>query len=1476
MKIILEFLTLFTDVEHIMADIKKNHIFISHATGDDEFVKKLRESLEKYKIPVWVDSRNLRGGNKLNPEIETAIENARHTIVVLSPNTVNSPWVRKEIKKSLEVEKIRTDDYRTIPVLLPGIEISALELWFDEEPVAIPINLDHNTLQNAMPKILSALGEQLPNDVETEKIDSKPIAELLLELEDPVIKTLEGETRAYANARISFNSQIIGVRRIESKRFKFRSPFGPIEFNKISWYLEEFYKWPLGVFKTRAKKTEKKLSQLGKALYEAILNHPEAREAVNAWKTCGKDYERHFSVMVDKELPDRTEDEECIEAEKAAALLLSIPWELLHDRNTYLIKGAKPVGIKRRLPNREKMEVVIAKLPVKILLVSARPEDEVAGYIDHRASAIPLISAVENLGSDLVSLNVCSPATFPEMMKEIKNAHESGNPYDVIHFDGHGVYNEKTGLGALCFEDPRDKDKLFNRRSVLVDAKTIGEELNQYRIPLMFLEACQTAKSVNTPTASVAATLLEKGISSVIAMTHSVLVETASKFVETFYKKIAYGARVGKAVLDAQHDLSTDTYRGKIPGAGDLHLQDWFVPVLYQDETDPRLFTKIPTKSGEQFIKKIKSYSFGKIAEEKKKMPHKFVGRSRELLALERIFVKKKYASIRGMGGAGKTAIALELAEWLVRAEKFEKAAFVCVENLSTVQYLLNEIAEQLLPDFTVEIQTDQKKALQSVKRELDDYATIIIIDNLESILPDPSQKKDDALIDDKLIKDLFKLCKTFLESENCRILFTSRERLPNPFKNNEIILGALTKTDAIDLVCDILKQNNHEPPKNDSGNTAEEIENLVNAVNCHARALVLITNEVATRGVLSATEDVNRIMADLHKRFPDNREKSLYASIELSLRRLPDEIRKKLKPLALFHGGVHLEVWAKLLNLKKVEEIGIIALQLINAGLAEPKAYGHLQLDPALPSYLLSQITESEKKEMQIKWAKEMTDFVSYLYREDFNDAKKSSHLTIFELPNLLALLEYIKDRYSPENVVNTASNIEPFISRFHKPKALKKVVHIREMANKNIKYWCKAAFKSEIMKIERFQSQGNLQEAFNTAQQLLKKSIEKGEEAYPGADYDIALVYYQNGKIHQDVSFSKKAIYFLNKALLCFGKIVDRGNKSAERMMLSSLTVKADCLTDLGELNEAENLYNQGLKISKKLDIPKSIATIKGSLGIVYICQKKHKKAIEEYREVLNIFQQLGEEKHVSVTYHQIGMIYEKTDNFKEAEKAYREALKIAVKIKDIDGEASTLAQLGILYDKNEHLEDAVTFHKRACKVYIIHGFQRKEGNVRNNLANLLLKLKRYDEARYEINRAIECNRHFGHTASPWFAFQILYNLEITTGNTEAAKKAWEKAFSAYLSYRKDGGYGISDSAQIVEIFKHKIKQGNTSELESMIEKYSNIKLPENMKLLFEKSDLILKGNREISLPKDFRLNPMDAVELHLLLEWLIANEL
>jgi len=727
------------------------HIFISHASKDDDFAKELRTALESLQLPVWVDSRNLRGGEKLAPEIEQAIETARQTIVVLSPDAINSPWARKEIQQALAVEKRRgKDGYRVIPLLLPGVEPSALALWFDEEPVGVKIELKAGGVSEALPQILAALGERLPTDNPLQKTPAqkttpqKPVEELILRLSNPQIDLSDGKRRATAEAQLVYEPADQTKRNVESDPFHFTAPLGPIEADDLRWYLEEFYRWPDKFSRARAERTEEQLPEWGRLLFNAAVKSDSAKEALEAWRRAAGDAERRFSVMVDERLIEGSGEEQQAVAREAASLLLSLPWELLDDGRGFLFQGAHSARVRRRLPNRRRQEAGTSSLPIRILLVSPRPEDARAGYIDHRISARPLVEAVESLGA-LATVTLLAPPTFPALQQELTRAARSGQSYDVVHFDGHGIYNKRVGLGQLCFEDPKDGRLLDKREMQPIDAAKLAALMRDHRIPLVFLEACQSAKSDEDPTASVAAKLLEEGVISVVAMTHSVLVETARRFVEAFYTELARGARVGTAMLAGQHALFGDPYRGKVAGAGDLNLQDWFVPVLFQEAQDPRLLTQLPSEQARRLQSERRRLSLGRLPAEP---PHTFIGRSRELLALERLLLpdappELAYAVVRGVGGEGKTTLAAELARWLVQTNRFRRAAFVSFDpnderGCGDARSMLDSLGKQLLPGgerWSV-AEREWKVAVQQVERALGDHPTILVLDNLESALP--------------------------------------------------------------------------------------------------------------------------------------------------------------------------------------------------------------------------------------------------------------------------------------------------------------------------------------------------------------------------------------------------------------------------------------------------------------------------------------------------------------------------------------------------------------------------------------------------------------------------------------------------------------------------------------------------------------------------------------------------------------------
>lgn len=647
-------------------------------------------------------------------------------------------------------------------------------------------------------------------------------------------------------------------------------------------------------------------------------------------------------------------------------------------------------------------------------MLNPRPEiDEdgnPVGYLDHRSSAMPLVQAVENLGEALVKVDMLHPPTFPALKAALKRAKAENDPYEIVHFDGHGVYDRRVGLGALCFEDPHDSRKLGQRLLQLVYAEKLAAELHAYGVPLIYLDACQTAQATEDPMASVAAKLLEEGVGSVVAMSHSVLVETARRFVEPFYQSLAEGKRVGDAMLAGQEALYGDAYRFKIMGAGNLELQDWFVPVLYQEADDPQLFTVKPGEAAARLAAKRRELQLGNLPEPPE---HTFVGRSRMLLHVERLLEQERYGVIRGSGGMGKTVMAIELTRWLVRSERFERAVFVSVEpqNVQDVNGVLDAIGRQLLPQYTVaQYGDDLAAALQPVERALRDFPTVILIDNMESVLPDHQGNNPAGVAD---VTELLDLCQKLLAaSDRCCLIFTSRERLPKPFDGttNTVELGRLSSHEAIEVVEQVMAQNGWESPASDNATTPEEVAELVETVNCHPRALVLLAREVAT-GVRATTQNVAELMAKLEAQNKGDRENSLYASVELSLRRLPPEVREQVNRLAVFHGGGHLAIMAHVMGVE-TDSIGAVAEKLVGVGIAELQEYSYLRLDPALPTYLKLGQTQEQLADLEVAWAEAMIQLVDFLYGQLFKDSTMASRLTLLELPNLLTLLDLLEHR--------------------------------------------------------------------------------------------------------------------------------------------------------------------------------------------------------------------------------------------------------------------------------------------------------------------------------------------------------------------------------------------------------------------------------------------------------------------------------
>lgn len=80
-------------------------IFISHSSKDKKFVRTLKECLAENNIETWLDEDQIDFGDSLVAKLEVALDDSSHLLLVLSPSTIESEWVKFELKKAIQNNK---------------------------------------------------------------------------------------------------------------------------------------------------------------------------------------------------------------------------------------------------------------------------------------------------------------------------------------------------------------------------------------------------------------------------------------------------------------------------------------------------------------------------------------------------------------------------------------------------------------------------------------------------------------------------------------------------------------------------------------------------------------------------------------------------------------------------------------------------------------------------------------------------------------------------------------------------------------------------------------------------------------------------------------------------------------------------------------------------------------------------------------------------------------------------------------------------------------------------------------------------------------------------------------------------------------------------------------------------------------------------------------------------------------------------
>jgi tetratricopeptide (TPR) repeat protein len=587
-------------------------------------------------------------------------------------------------------------------------------------------------------------------------------------------------------------------------------------------------------------------------------------------------------------------------------------------------------------------------------------------------------------------------------------------------------------------------------------------------------------------------------------------------------------------------------------------------------------------------------------------------------------------------------------------------------------------------------------------------------------------------------------------------------------------------------------------------------------------------------------------------------------------------ENRERTRVLGLFHGAVDLDVLRLMMEWEE-KEVVALAVELVETGLATPNPYSHLTLNPALCPYLRAQLDAVEREALTARWVEAMRQYAEFLRQQQSRNAELAATLTLLELPNIFALLDSVQRVGDVEATINLATSLYSLLQYTGRPRLVERVGQVRDAAAASLgEAWNQARFEAARTYIEQQFASGWLREAFNGAQTLLQRARAAGEQAYPNADYDLALACLLFARVLTTAGGSEQALPLLEEARQRFEAVAkERPGRGAERMASACITEQADCLRSLGRLDEEALAYEEAIRRDEQRGDHRDVGIGKIQLGTVRVYQRRYSEALAMYAEARERFTQLDEPGTVAVTWHQTGMAYQDAGQPEAAEDAYRKSLAIEVRLGNVAGQAASLVQLGNLYDDElNRPEEAVAFYRQAVDKSVESSDVAKEGRRRSNLAATLRKLRRLDEARQEILRAIQCKAQFGHASEPWKSWSILADIETDAGNASPAAEANRQAIASYLAFRRDGGENHTTPGRLFHAVTQALRAGQKARAEQIIaeyrERWKDYKTPEADAL-----ESILAGSRDRTLADNPELSYTMAAEILFLIETLESNK-
>lgn len=996
----------------------------------------------------------------------------------------------------------------------------------------------------------------------------------------------------------------------------------------------------------------------------------------------------------------------------------AIPWEYLHGPDGFVVLDA---AFMRGLPTAKRQPSPnLTGTPLHIVAIPSNPIDHDIARLDIAGEWTRLKDSLHGLET-AIRLERVRPPTLEQARRMVANQRQR-----VVHFMGHG---DHTGADSfLLFENEQGGPKG-------VTAQEFIRRMEDSAF-LVTLNACVSATPGATEFSNLARALTERGVPYALGMRFSIPDGDAKAFSQTFYSELARGSSVENAMRQARNSLADS----KNP---------WAVgtPVLYTSLDEAAKGFETPPGAP-----RIDEHQPPLEVSVLPRAEGTFQGRADELLALGKALTgepRAKLLTIHGSGGQGKTALARESAErfayawpggvWAVSLEHNAALDRFTLELARLLKIDLDGIYKQVASAHP-HLETDvfqryvQQELERSILAILNNQRTLLVLDNAETFI-DAVDAKDKAAL------DLAAFLREKVLNTQVSLLLTSRNHLGWTGEQTLELAGLSPEEGAR-----LFWQSAPGRSLDAIGPLTQEISRKVEG---HPLSLRLLGGAFDASIILLGkfVREVETALLEAEDKYKheDHRHRTLYASIETSVRYLDDAEKELLSMLWIFQSPFQPETISDMLELSSLlrteqyQQVIAERLQtLFRRGLLarEVKIFsdGNILLYLSPPTVrlfarnYLEQVLTVEALQAQMGRAyaallqnidKQINSqgWASYLAvrcREDLETCAGwmgNSHSQLSRYANLLGwVLQRIGDRQAGLRWLEQGLAIAQGTDQTLELVILNNIATV-------------------------YQATGKPGKALELFEQMLPLMHTMGDQAGEAATLS------NMGMIYSDIGEQSKALELYRQALPLKRAVGDRKGEMA------TINNMATVYLATGKPGKAMELFEQTLPIQRAIEDRAGEASTLNNMGEVYRTIGEPSKALELFDQALSIHREVGNRVMEATTLNNMASAYYTIGEQSKALELYNQALPILQAVGDLAGEASTLNNVGEIYRTTGQPGKALKLFEQALPMHREVGNRAMEATTLNNMAVVYLAAGNLGKALELLEQVLPIDRAVGN---------------------------------------------------------------------------------------------------------------------------------